>query len=151
MVGEILSGLGGFQALLNIAKSLRDMDDAVRRNAAIYDLREQILAAQARYAAAVEEKHDLEAKLTRFETWETEKKRYELKDVDWGAYAYILKPTSGPSEPPHWLCPKCYQERMKFILQAGDTDFNAVYWCCPNCKSRIRVHGEISPGREQTS
>ena len=38
MVGEIFAGISAFGEMLGIAKALRDMDDTVKRNAAVYDL-----------------------------------------------------------------------------------------------------------------
>jgi hypothetical protein len=49
MVGEVIAGLGAFKTMFDIAKSLKDMNDTVNRNAAVAELWEQIISAQARY------------------------------------------------------------------------------------------------------
>lgn len=79
MVGEVLTGLAAFKSMFDIAKAMKDMDDAVKRNAAVYDLWEKITAVQEQYTAAIEQVDTLKAELARFETWETEKEKYELK------------------------------------------------------------------------
>ncbi len=47
MVSEIFAGLGAFKTMFDIAKGLKDINDAAARNAAVVELQEKILAAQA--------------------------------------------------------------------------------------------------------
>ncbi len=117
MVGEVFAGIGAFKTMFDIAKSLKDMDDTVRRNAAIADLGEQIISAQTRYTIAVEQIRDLEEKLRNLETWKREKEGYELKALQVDVFAYMLKPSERGSKPPHWLCANCYEDRKKSIFQ----------------------------------
>jgi hypothetical protein len=116
MVGEIFAGISAFSEMLGIAKTIRDLDDNVKRNAAVADLWEKIITAQARYTQALEQVSQLEEKLRRLETWETEKERYELFDLGRGFYGYILKEGVERGEPPHALCTNCYQRGFKSVL-----------------------------------
>lgn len=139
MVAEVFAGMTAFKAMFDITKSLKDMDDAVRRNAAVSDLWEQIIAAQVRYTAAVEQVDELKEELRRFETWEAEKKRYELYDIHRGFYGYILKEGSENGEPPHALCTNCYQRGFKSILQSsGHMTAHDHSWDCPACKTKTK-------------
>jgi len=139
MVGEVFAGISAFSEMLGIAKSLRDMDDAVKRNAAVYDLWEKITATQAQYTAAIEQVSELKEKLRRFETWETEKQRYELQDVDRGFFAYVLKPGMEADEPPHALCATCYQRGFKsFFQSSGHVTIHEHYWFCPSCNTKVK-------------
>src|SRR5215831_2322334 len=54
MVGELIAGLGAFKTMFDIAKGLKDINDAATRNAAVIELQEKILIAQAQQAALVE-------------------------------------------------------------------------------------------------
>ena len=119
MVAEVFAGLSAFKTMFDLAKALKDTDDAVKRNSAVTDLWEQIFTAQARYTAAIDRVAELEEKLARFETWDTESKRYELKQLISGVptFAYALKADAQPSEPFHCICANCYQRRLKSILQ----------------------------------
>ena len=92
MVAEVFAGLAGFKTMLDTARSLKDMNDAVVRNAAVIQLQEQILAAQQLHAASVQRVRDLESEVAQFKTWETEKQRYKLKDFGQNTFAYELKP-----------------------------------------------------------
>lgn len=137
MASEIIMGLSAFKTMFDIAKSMKDMDDTVKRNAAVADLWEQIISAQTRYTAAVEQVDELKAQLTRFETWESEKTRYELKQLYRGPFAYILKDGQENNEDPHALCTNCYQQRFKSPLQSsGHIIVHDHYWHCPNCKMK---------------
>ena len=120
MVAEVFAGISAFGTMLNTAKTLREMDNAVSRNEAVIDLQGQILTAQENYTTLLGKVRDLETKLAAFENWETQKQRYELKEVKGfhTATVYVLKEGVQPPELPHSICPDCYESRQKRILQA---------------------------------
>ena len=93
MAVDIITGLGIFKTLFDSAKGLKDINDTAVRNTAVVELQEKILAAQAQQAALIEHVHELEKEVARFETWETEKQRYQLHDFGGRTFAYVLKPT----------------------------------------------------------
>jgi hypothetical protein len=146
MVAEIFAGLSVFKTMFDLAKALKDTDDAVKRNSAVSDLWEQIFTAQTRYTAAIDRVTELEEKLANFETWDTESKRYELKQLIRGGptFAYALKSDAQPPEPFHCICATCYQCRLKSILQfarwaaVGSKERVLV---CPVCDTEVRAIG----------
>ena len=75
----------------DLAKGLKDIDDTARRNTAVIELQEKLLIAQSAQAELLERIRTLEEKVANFETWDTEKQRYELKPFG-NAFAYVLKP-----------------------------------------------------------
>src|SRR5580700_4098699 len=101
MVGEVFAGLGALKTAFDIAKGLKDIDDAARRNAAVIELQEKIISAQQSHSALVERVHDLEGEVAGFEKWEAEKQRYTLTDFGGNSFAYALKPETANGEPPH--------------------------------------------------
>lgn len=143
MVAEVFGGIGAFKAMFDLAKGLKEMDTANARNMAVIDLQERILTAQAVYAELTGRVRDLEEEVRRFETWETEKQRYELYEAMHGKFVYRLKEGVEPSEPPHKICAKCYQQGEKSILQAdmiverGSGMTN--YLMCHTCGSKINM------------
>ena len=146
MVAEVFAGIGAFKTMFDIAKAMKNMDDAVKRNAAVADLWEQIIAAQTRYTAAVEQIRDLEEKLAKVEAWEGEKHRYELREVSTGVFAYTPKDGMAQGEPFHMLCAKCYEHREKSILQATQELRKARrVHRCPRCKSEYEMTGGQRP------
>jgi hypothetical protein len=54
MVAEVFAGLTALKTAVDIARGLKDIDDATRRNAAIIELQEKILAAQSEQASPSE-------------------------------------------------------------------------------------------------
>jgi hypothetical protein len=136
MVAEVFAGLGALKTAFNMAQGLQDIHDAVARDRAVIELQKEILAAQAAQSALIEQVRDLEKKVAGFETWDTEKKRYRLTDFGGNTFAYALKPEAAEGEPPHRICPACYEKRQKSILQF---DFRTAAgqdkYICPACKT----------------
>jgi hypothetical protein len=146
MVGEVFAGLGALKTAFDIAKGLKDIDDATRRNAAVIELQEKILAAHEAQSTLLDRISELEEKVASFERWDTEKERYDLKQLVPAAptFAYALKPEAQPPETFHCICASCYQRRIKSILQFSRTLFagsNERVLSCPVCKTEVHVIG----------
>jgi hypothetical protein len=147
MVAEIFGGISAFKAMFDLAKGLKDIDDAARRNAAAIELQEQILAAQSAQTLAVERIRELEKQVADFETWDTEKKRYELKNVGHSCFARMLKPEARGGEPPHFVCANCYDQRRISVIQRSKPKPEArIDFFCPNCGTIIRPGDEAFAG-----
>ncbi len=146
MASEIVAGLGAFKAMFDLAKGLKDISDATARNAVAIELQEGILTAQAQQAALVERVGELEAEVARFETWEAEKQRYKLQRFEPGVFLWCLKEDAQPPEPGHSLCPNCYEQRCKSILQTEWKSGPIEKMYCPACKSDFTTGEHDSPG-----
>jgi CII-binding regulator of phage lambda lysogenization HflD len=127
MLGEAIMGLGAIKTAFDMAKGLKDIDDTVRRNAAVIELQENILTAQQAQAALIKRIDYLKKEVAGFETWEAEKMNYELKSVHIDTFAYARKSIAGSSEPSHFICANCYEQRKKRILQRTDM----AHLACP--------------------
>ncbi len=101
MAAEIYAGISAFKTMFDMAKALKDMDTASSRNGAVIDLQEKILAAQAAYATLTTRVGELEREVTRFESWEVEKQRYQLEQLPPGILMYRLKAGMENGEPEH--------------------------------------------------
>lgn len=117
MLGEAVGGLSAFKTMFDMTKALKDIHDVAIRDRAVIELQKEILSAQTQQAALIERIGQLEKEVAGFETWNAEKQRYELKDFGGETFAYALKPDAAKGEPPHRICPACYQNRHKSILQ----------------------------------
>jgi hypothetical protein len=138
MVAEVFAGIGAIKTAFDIAKGLKDIDDATRRNAAVIELQEKILTAREAQSTLLERISELEKKVASFETWESEKQRYELKDVGRGSLAYAVKESMRNAEPPHQICVTCYQHGKKSPLQPSAIMY-ARHLICPECKTDLVV------------
>lgn len=140
MVGEALAGLGAIKTAFDMAKALKDINDATIRQGAAIELQQQILTAQAEQSALLDEIRALKEIVASFETWATEKKRYELKQLgEAGTTAYMLKKAERGSEPPHWVCTNCYGNRRISIFQmTTEIEYRRRVHECPACKNRVK-------------
>ncbi len=145
MVSELITGLGLFKSMLDMAKGLKDMNDAAVRNAAVIELQEKILSAREQQAALLERISELEEGVARFETWEAEKQRYELKKLHPGVLVYVVKEAVRGSEPEHYLCANCYERGKKRFLHSGGVSEGIERLKCHECNTELIV-GEPAPG-----
>jgi|HubBroStandDraft_6_1064221.scaffolds.fasta_scaffold138185_2 hypothetical protein len=137
MVAEAFAGLSAIKTAFDLAKGLKDIDDATRRNAAVIELQEKILTAQVAQSALLERIGELEKEVAHFETWDRDKERYELKDFGWGAFALMLKPEERGAKPPHWICTNCYEHKHIATLQNVMKAGKGMTWTWPSCKNTI--------------
>jgi hypothetical protein len=98
MLGEAAMGLSALKTAFDLAKGLKDIDNATNRNAAVIELQEKILAAREHQSALLDRVGALEAEVAGFKTWDAEKQRYELQPIGDGAVAYMLKPDARGSD-----------------------------------------------------
>jgi hypothetical protein len=81
MVAEVFAGLGALKTAFDIARGLKDIDDATRRNAAVIELQEKILSAQQSQSRLIDTVSDLEKQIAEMNAWVAEKERYELRAI----------------------------------------------------------------------
>ena len=68
MAGEAFAGMSALKAALDIARGLKEIDDATRRNAAIIELQDKILSAQSALFALIDEVAALKKEVIRLKT-----------------------------------------------------------------------------------
>lgn len=133
MFAEAMAGLGAFKTMMDMAKGLKDINDAAVRNTAVIELTEKIMAAQSAQATLIAEIGKLEQELMRFETWESEKKRYELHKLPPGILIYRLKTGMENGDPAHEICADCYGKGIKSFLHNTGTHNGRTHWKCHSC------------------
>ena len=140
-MGSIQAAIGSLKTAGDIAKGLIQLKTTAEIQSKIIELQSVILAAQSSALAAqsdqfsmLEEKRKLEAKVAEVEAWENEAKRYQLTDHGGGTFTYLLKEGMENGEPPHSICPTCYGNRRKSILQWKGTSLSRQkLMLCPAC------------------
>lgn len=142
----ITAAAGGLRTAGQIVKSMIDLKIGAEVQAKVIELQAVIMAAQGDALAAqsdqfalLERIRNLEAEVAEAKAWEAEQQRYELKEFPTGALAYVLKPEAANGEPPHRICPNCYQERHKSILQTYAKVRGGESVECPRCKHRLEL------------
>lgn len=116
--------LASVKTATEIVSAVKDIHDETKRQSAVIELQDAILRVQsAAIGAQIEQQsllnklNELEATVARYQSWETEKERYQLKDFGSGTFAYELKPESSKGEPTHLICANCYNAGKKSLLQ----------------------------------
>lgn len=144
MLGEISGGLRSLQAAMTITRGLHALHEQVAINDAKIALQQNILdaqtaltEAQGKHSELTERVRQLEQQLADIAAWKSEADRYTLTAFPAGTYAYVLKPDASNGEPLHRLCPECFQERRKAILQTTAKHSGGEMVDCLRCKNRI--------------
>lgn len=151
MVGitEISAGLSSLKAAKDIIQGFNAASTQAAINEVKLDLQSHLLeaqqalfAAQEAHSASSQRIASLEQEIVRLKNWEAEKQCYELADTGRGTLAYRHKAGMENGEPPHWLCPNCYQQGQKSIMKH---EFIAVgkvkTLVCHPCGMDILVEG----------
>lgn len=116
-------------------KLLKDMDDKVKRNEAVFDIQTALLNAQQMaldnqqsMAAIIESKSALEKEIAALRAFEAEKARYAMHQTIAGGITYLIKEDARNGEPLHHICANCYEKSVKSILQ-----LNNLFLKCGTC------------------
>jgi len=148
MIELFASAYGSAKAALDIAEGYVSLKTETARNEAVINIQRSVLEyqrtigmAEREYAAGLKRIDALEAEIVRLKDWSAEKQRYELADAGNGCLAYRLKAGMGDGEPPHWLCPNCYEDGKKSILQPQKHPGLSETLDCPRCQTRLLVRG----------
>jgi hypothetical protein len=132
----------------DMAVAFRNLQTMADVQAKAIELQQVILAAQSSALAAQSEQlalqdgmRQLKEELARAQAWNEERQRYRLVAPWSGAVVYALTRERSYSDPPHWICPNCYEEGRKSILTdlqlAPSKGPHLLVLICSVCKSQI--------------
>lgn len=147
VIAEASAITSSIQAAFEIAKGLKSSHDArtianaqAKIEEQLFTIRAEALALQEKHLTVIHEKEELIKKVMEFEQWEKTESEYELKQIVRGTRVYSYKNSQQSTIPMHWLCPNCWNDRKKSILQAEfDAEEEAKYFC-PKCKFSFRFY-----------
>ena len=154
--------LGNLKAVADIAKTFipliqeakskgLDSQYAAELNGKITDMQFALIDAQSDALASQEAQskqsariRELEQTIAEFDNWEAEKARYRLVNAssNEGAFVYLLRGETAEDEPLHYICPKCYEGKIKSILQLGFYHYHQAH--CPECTTAFSVETNIA-------
>lgn len=148
------AAISSLKAAFDLTKAMLDVSGAVKMQGKVFELQREILSAQSSAMGAqaaqselLAEIEGLKREIAALQEWGSEAERYELRAIDAGAFAYMLRPGEVSNEPPHWLCTTCFGDRRKSILQtkgqvqtvAGGRGMHAK-WGCNACRGEVTVY-----------
>ena len=115
-------------------------------------LQEEILRLKQEIFDLEREKADLMEKIQEHEEEkrtrrqrEIDKTRYRLAEFAPGVYAYRYEPKPEEETPVHWLCPQCFEEGRKSLIQRAGREGNGWLYQCPKCEFRAFVYEPPPP------
>jgi hypothetical protein len=144
VMGLIQSTVSGLKTAGDIAQSMLELKTLSEVQGKVIDLQRAILSAQSSALSAnadqfamVEKISTLKKEIADIKAWESEKERYKLVSPWEGAIAYAVKKSMCNSEPPHWICTKCYEDGRKSILNPDKNPKGFSLFACPVCSSKM--------------
>ena len=149
MIAELLGAAQSVQALTSLLKSAQGLANYNEIVVAVSEVNAKLMAAQIVGIQSLDEQrallgrvHELEEKLRQLSDWERISADYALQAV--GAFkrdfVRVYKPTAQSSEPRHWICARCFEDRKRYVLSQT---FDEHAYECPNCQSKV---SPIIPG-----
>ena len=138
--------LAAIPGLAKAGADIASASDEAKRNAQLIEFQKALINANAliasvqqQNASLLREKDDLEKQIMQLENWKAEKDRYTMVTVFEAATVYSLKESMSNGEPPHFICPVCYQRGHKTLLQPkkAGTGFVHLYCPTPSCNFDI--------------
>jgi regulator of replication initiation timing len=128
-----IKSIGNFAAfLLNAKISTEVTQKATELQSTIITLQNSIMSVQVQNQELLDENNRLKQQLAEAQNWEAEASKYSLKQSLSGCFVYALNNDQLNMQPYHWLCPHCFQDKQKSILQKGGREY-----LCPRCKTLI--------------
>ena len=126
------------KATFGVVKDSATRDAITEINMQMYSLTESLLKAQIEYQTLIDVKKELEQKLLSYENWDAEAPNYELLEVSFGVHVYSEKSQQQRIYERVWLCPNCFENKQKRILQLQSRKMPWEY-VCNHCKSSFMV------------
>jgi len=139
---EVASLFTSAKIAYEIAKGISSLKSEVERNEAVSKILEILISVQKdaflmqeKHSLLLREKDDMTKKLMEFEKWDETEYQYELKEIYPGILLYGYKEREHAKSPMHWLCPNCWHDKKKSILQRSFHDSDSGRYTCPKCKN----------------
>jgi formate dehydrogenase maturation protein FdhE len=148
MVGipEASAAVSGLKAAYDMARGVQALAKDVDLKLATIDLMASIVSAQQSALQAVEAQAEmqkrvaeLEAKLAVRDEWDAQRARYKLTTFPTGVMVYVLDPEQAADEPDHKLCPTCFHDGRKSILQVTAKHSGGEIVECQTCQKKLKL------------
>lgn len=147
-LAEFSAAISSVKATIAFVKGAKAAIDKMEIANQLSDICDRIIAAQSQTLALqtenltlIQDKNDLNKKLIEFESWKKTESEYDLTEICHKRFIYVSKKSAESAQPEHWLCPNCWQQKRKSILQ-GKPDRQ---YMCPACKFEFFNSNEPPP------
>ncbi len=139
IIGYISAASKGIKSIADVATDASVQQKTVDLNNVIIPLQSAIMEMQAEHQDLIDIKNSLEQELMDYKNWDAEKSNYDLTEVSFGVRVYVEKSNEDNICNKLWLCPKCFEENKKSIIQLQKSHPQPSEYVCHFCKSLFRV------------
>lgn len=144
-ISLIQISLQGIKAASDIIKNISEINNTAEMNAKVIELQNILLSLQRQIILSEEQRSDLlklarlhEEERMKVKKFASEKKRYALTGVMNGlCLVYALKESMKRTDPPHWICTRCYENGKRSILNQKRDSGDRISLQCTECFSDI--------------
>ena len=153
MIAELLGAAQSVQALstlLSAANGLANYNEIVAAvsevNTKLMQANAVALASQEKQSTLAAKVHELEQEIMGLKNWETEKQKFELKEIARGVFARTEQGYMGTLQSAHKFCATCFEKHIKSPLQQENvTEGRQLSLTCHTCKSKIifRLYSDV--------
>lgn len=145
-ITETISGSGNFlKSAMSTVKEIQELkeDYAVKEKThelldKLYTAKYQVMNLQDLLQEAKNYITELDYKVDRANNWDKDKKNYEIFLPQKSTVVYRCKISGDSNEYPHYLCPKCFEDNTKAIIQHSSTRKGFIIMHCYTCSSEYR-------------
>ncbi len=156
MYAEISAAIQSAKVLGDLVRAAHGLANYNEFVTAVYEINAKLmqatgvaLASQDKQSSLASRVAELENQLRELENWKSESQRYQLTRFAFGSYAYSLKPGMENTEPPHYLCATCMNQRKKSILQPSSEAFLRCSLCHDKIQTShltpVRIESDYNP------
>jgi hypothetical protein len=118
------------------------VEKAAELNSHILSLQQDSLTLLAQNQTLLREKAELERKIVDIENWREEAAKYEMLKVAPGFIVYAPKVEIQSAEPFHWICPNCYSNKHKSLIEREGLAHQALArYKCFSCSLKVTLNG----------
>ncbi len=151
MLPEISAALtalsGATKVISGILTTARDVETKTAISGildSLLDAQSKLLAFHSKYEELAEVNRQLEQKIVEYKKWDADTARYKLQEIAKGIFVYVLQSDQSKGEPVHWLCPNCFEQHQKSILQKPGVDY--LNYKCHRCQFDVIPTTQYRPG-----
>ena len=145
VASELTMAFTSIKSALGMVKLISDSRKDANLQERTIELRDVIISIQSsfaelyeRYSSLLSENGELKEEITQIHQWESTKSIYDLTKSKFGTYVYAPNESHPNSNPLHYLCTNCYDNRKKSILQVTKRASSTYYmYTCPYCSMKI--------------
>ena len=141
MLEELTMALSSVKAITELTNLVlkAKVDNAVSAKAlesqtALITLQSAMLSLQSEHEILQREKNELREELNNLLAWNSTAIQYQLTEICAGVFVYASNSREDMC-PAHWLCPHCFENKQRSILQLDNKSTEGADYLCPRCKT----------------